>query len=138
MTCFIFLVAVLLLAIGLRHYEPKKKGGGGAESAAFSLVGPSAHLGGTMAIGWMGDMVLAALAFLAIPLLAYAVHSLVILPILRSKRLRGAYVDRRTAGPQDRRTAGLQDRSIVFTRGVRSRQATLRQQRLDRVQDVGE
>lgn len=88
MTYVIFSLAVVLLSVGLCQYEPQKSGRIGTENHFYALLGPAAHLGGSLAIGWTEGLIPGAVAFALIPVVAYAFHSLVILPLVRAKRLR--------------------------------------------------
>jgi hypothetical protein len=97
MEYLIFALAVLLVACCLRFFEPYRKGSRPRENQLLPLVGPVAHVGGSLLIGWFGGLALAALAFVTIPVLAYVIHSLAILPALRARSLRRGKVTRQKA-----------------------------------------
>ena len=98
MEYLIFLLAVLLVACCLRYFEPLGKGSRPPQNQLLPLVGPVAHVGGSLLIGWLGGLAFAALAFVTIPVLAYVIHSLAILPALRARSLRRGKVTPPTAG----------------------------------------
>lgn len=88
MEYLIFILAVLLVACCLRFFEPHRRDSRTAENHLVPLVGPVAHVGGSLLIGWFGGLAFAAVAFVTIPVLAYVIHSLAILPMLRARSLR--------------------------------------------------
>jgi hypothetical protein len=88
MAYLIYLLSVLLVAAGLRHFEPHNRSHGDTDNPLLSVLGPVAHVTGAVLIGWLAGPVAAALAFVAIPPAAHALHSMVFLPMTRSRRLR--------------------------------------------------
>jgi hypothetical protein len=88
MAYLIYLVSVLLVAVGLRHFEPHTQAHGHTDNQPLAFLGPVAHVTGVVLIGWLAGLGAAALAFAAIPPAAHALHSMVFRPKTRSRRLR--------------------------------------------------
>jgi hypothetical protein len=87
MEFLIFAAAALILAIGFPHWKPAGRlASSTGQTRLLGLIGVIGHLGGTTAIGWSSGIGAGVAAFLAIPLAASALYSLIVHPFSRSIR----------------------------------------------------
>lgn len=85
MEYIIFLSATLILAVSFPHWEPTGRLHSAAgQNRLLGLTGVVGHLGGTVAIGWLSGSAAGALAFLAMPLSASILYTLIVNPLTKS------------------------------------------------------
>jgi hypothetical protein len=99
MEFLIFAAAALILAIGFPHWKPTGRLASSAgQSRLLGLIGIIGHLAGTAAIGWSSGIGAGVAAFLAIPLVASALYSLIVSPLSRSRSAQTGVSAPRPAG----------------------------------------
>jgi hypothetical protein len=88
MAYLIFIAATSIVALSLGQLEAERRVPGSASGQGLLLAGLAAHLAGTGGIAWLDGAFPGLLAFVAIPATASALHSLLIAPAHRARRLR--------------------------------------------------
>ena len=101
-----FIGSVLLVALSLCHLENQRRSRGTTGNHALLLAGLAAHLTGTGVIAWSGGAPAGIAAFILIPVVASGVHSLLLAPASRARRLRtrspGAFQESPKSTPASR------------------------------------